>query len=89
MHSALQWKKEESGEERKKESHTIKQTKFHNNLNGLEKYSLTFGEQPQYTIYMYHMPQNTTWEYPQTQLSSLGLFTLLRASQNHGIDSIT
>ena len=42
---------------KKEESHTTKQTKFHNNLNGLEKYSLTFGEQPQYTMYTYHMPQ--------------------------------
>ena len=38
---------------KKEESHTIKQTKFHNNLNGLEKYSLTFGEQPQWLRKIY------------------------------------
>ena len=32
---------------KKEESHTIKQTKIHNNLNSLEKYILIFGEQPQ------------------------------------------
>ena len=47
MHSAPQWKKEENREDRKKELHTIKQTKIHNNLNGLQKYSLILGEQPQ------------------------------------------
>ena len=42
VHSAPQPKKEESREERR-----TTHTKMHNNLNGLEKYSLIFGEQPQ------------------------------------------
>ena len=37
VHSAPQPKKEENRE--KEESHTLKQTKIHNNLSGLEKYS--------------------------------------------------
>ena len=51
---------------KKEESHTIKQTKFHNNLNGLKKYSLTFGEQPQRLrktcsfIHFFHSPSSYT-----------------------------
>ena len=48
---------EENREERKKKITHYETTKIHNHLNGLEKYSLIFGVQPQRTTVHVHVPR--------------------------------